>query len=158
VPVKYDRTARETIGWDHLGKNVSEVYDLMDQAGDPFIFGIRYQFASELAFYVPGQPRTVSINRWHRPNVYDYWFDDTALIGRDGVGVVDNKDHVKLLGEIFSRVELDRELAIYRNSPWRGRELVNTFYIIRTYGFKGGQRWQPRDAGDIRATRKQTSG
>lgn len=157
IPVKYDRTARETIGWDHLGTNTAEVLDSMSESKNPFIFGLRYQFASELAFYMPDQPRTVSINRWHRPNVYDYWFDDADLVGCDAVGVVDSKNHVELLREVFNNVELERELDIYRNSPWRGRELVHTFYIVRAYGFNGGQRWKPKDAHDIRATKKQTS-
>jgi undecaprenyl-diphosphatase len=158
VPVKYDRTAREAIGWDHLGINVAEVMDSMNDSQDPFIFAIRYQHSSELAVYVPGQPRTVSINQWHRPNVYDYWFNDKMLIGRDGVGVIDNKDFIKLLKQVFVRVEFERKLPVYRTSPWRGRELVKTYYIVKAYGFKGGQRWKPREADDIRATKKQTSG
>lgn len=157
VPVKYDRTARETKGWDHLGNNVADVLGSLKTESDPFIFGIRYQYASELAFYVPGQPRTVSINQWHRPNVYDFWFDDSVLVGRDGVGVIDNRDHIKLLKQVFTSVKFDREFSVYRDSPWLGRELVNTFYIVKAYGFKGGQRWKPRDSDDIRATRKQSS-
>ncbi len=157
VPVKIDRTARESVGWDDLGHSVDAVLRTMDKARDPFIFALRYQYASEIAFYAPGQPRTVSVNRWHRPNVYDYWFDDDDLIGRDGVGVVDNRDHVLLLGKIFDRVELARTLIIYRSSPWFGREPVATFYIVRAYGFRGGQRWRPPDPTDIRATRRQTA-
>lgn len=158
VPVKYDRTARETLGWDHLGREVGLVTESLEGKGDPFIFGIRYQVASELAFYVPGHPQTVSINRWTRPNVYDYWFDDTMLVGRDGVGVIEDGELINLLKLVFDRVELDRELSIYRNSPSRGKELVKTYYIVRAHGFRGGQRWQPRKEHDIRATRKQTAG
>ena len=51
-----------------------------------FIFGLRYQTASEMAFYTPGKPHTVSINRWKRPNVYDYWWTDADLLGWDAVG------------------------------------------------------------------------
>jgi len=158
VPVKYDRTARETKGWDELGSAMGNVVDIAGGAGKPFIFALRYQLASEMAFYMPGQPQTVSINRWARPNVYDYWFDDSMLLGHDGVGLIGHKEYIDVLKQVFERVELERELAVYRTSPWLGRELVNTFYIVRAYGFKGGLRWKPRDTEDIRATRKQTSG
>lgn len=156
LPVQYDRTARETIGWDTLGKAVHEVVQTMPDKEDIFIFGIRYQLASELAFYIPGQPRTVSINRWTRPNVYDYWFDDSMLIGRNGVGVTEHKIYIQLLELIFDDVVIDREVPIYRYSPLLGRELVTTFYIFKSFGFKGGQRWQPINFNDIRATDKQT--
>jgi len=158
LPVKLDRTARETIGWDTLGQTVHETMRTMTDPKNTFIFGIRYQIASELAFYVPGQPRTVAINRWTRPNVYDYWFDDPMLINRDGIGITEHAEYIKLLEMVFDRVELDREVPIFRNSPWRGSEKVTTFYIYRAYGFKGGQRWKPRDNEDIRATKKQTAG
>ena len=156
VPVKYDRTANETIGWDDLGKSVGEIITSMNDSENPFIFGIRYQNASELAFYVPSQPRTVSINQWSRPNIYDYWFDDSILVDRDGVGVLDVKNDIKFLKQVFARVDLVSELHIYRMSPWRGRELVKTLYIVKAYGLKGGQRWKPRDVNDVRATKRQT--
>lgn len=156
LPVQYDRTARETIGWDTLGQAVHETVQTMPDKEDVFIFGIRYQIASELAFYMPGRPRTVSINRWTRPNVYDYWFDDSILIGRNGVGVTEHKIYIQLLELVFDDVVIDREVPIYRYSPLLGQELVTTFYIFRSYGFKGGQRWQPIILDDIRATKKQT--
>ncbi|MDH3327784.1 MAG: glycosyltransferase family 39 protein [Desulfobulbaceae bacterium] len=157
VPVHLDRTARETVGWDTLGKAVRETVYKMPGQDRLFIFGIRYQIASELAFYVPGQPRTVSINHWNRPNVYDFWFDDTMLVGNNGVGVTRDPKYAKHLATVFDRFELDREVPIYRESPWRGREKVITYYIYRAYGFKGGQRWKPRNKEDIRATKKQTA-
>lgn len=158
VPIHLDRTARETVGWDTLAQAVHKTAQKMPDQDNTFIFGIRYQIASELAFYVPGQPRTVSINRWTRPNVYDYWFDDSMLIGRNGVGVTEHEEYIQLLEMVFDKVELDRKVPIYRESPWKGKENVTTFYVYRAYGFQGGQRWQPRIEGDIRATKKQTNG
>jgi len=151
VKVDFDRTARETIGWDKLGIAVDKVVKEMEQSENTFVFGLRYQLASELAFYMPGQPYTVSINRWSRPNVYDFWFDDEMLTGRDAVGVFENKNVTILLSRVFERVDPAEEIPIYRESPWFGRELVNTMYLARCYGFKGGLRWQPRTMHDIRA-------
>ena len=156
VPVDLDRTARETVGWDKLGQTAHKTLKTMPRPDNTFIFGIRYQIASELAFYMPGRPRTVAINRWTRPNVYDFWFTDDMLVGRDGLGVTEHRETITLLKQIFDRVDPPQVLPIYRDSPWYGRELIKTFYIFRAYGFKGGLRWRPRDHNDIRATDRQT--
>lgn len=156
LPVHLDRTARETVGWDTLGRNVAEVLAEMPDPDNPFIFGLSYQFASELAFYVPGQPRTVSLNRWTRPNVYDYWFNDAMLKGRDAVGVIHDPTLLILVRVLFKRAEIVREVPIYRDYPLLGRQLVTTHYLVRAYGFREGQRWQPLLPDDIRATKTQT--
>lgn len=155
IPVDLDRTARETAGWDALGREVGKTVAGMPEPDNTFIFGIRYQIASELAFYVPGRPRTVSINRWNRPNVYDFWFDDDMLRGKNGVGVTRDPKYADQLATVFGRIEPAGEVPVYRRSPWRGRELVATYYIYRAFDFQGGLRWLPRHSGDIRATSKQ---
>ncbi|MDH3348058.1 MAG: glycosyltransferase family 39 protein [Desulfobulbaceae bacterium] len=154
LPVDLDRTARETKGWDTLGLAVNEAKEKMPNPDNTFVFGLRYQIASELAFYMPGQPRTVSINRWNRPNVYDYWFKDEELIGKDGIGVTRNLDSIAKLRQIFKKVDEPQEIKIYRHSPWHGEELVKTLYIYKGYGFKGGLSWIPQDKNDIRAKMK----
>ena len=157
LPVKaeYDRTARETVGWDQLGSTVDAVVQEMERPDNTFVFGLRYQFASELAFYMPGQPYTLSINRWSRPNVYDFWFDDGMVVGKDAVGIIEDKNLTILLSQVFDRVEPPEEIPLHRDSPWFGRELVHTLYLVRCYGFKGGLRWQPQSPHDIRAVGKQ---
>ncbi len=151
VRVDLDRTARETRGWKELSLAVHNVAQEMPRPDKTFIFALRYQYASELAFYLPGQPETVSINRWSRPNVYDFWFEDKMLLGQDGVGVIEDKRVTVLLRQVFDRVDPAEEIPIYRTSPWFGRELVTTLYLIRCYGFRGGLRWVPRNLHDIRA-------
>jgi len=151
VRVNLDRTAQETVGWDELGQVTDSVVKEMNDPDNTFIFGLRYQFASELAFYMPGQPKTVSINRWTRPNVYDFWFNDAQLLGKNAVGVFEYKGMTARLAELFERVDPAEEIPIYRTSPWFGKELVRTLYLVRCYGFKGGLRWQPLNQHDIRA-------
>ncbi len=158
LPMSMDRVARETIGWDELGRLVDLARKGMPRPEETFIFGLRYQYASELAFYVPGQPRTVSINHWTRPNVYDFWVNDAMLRGKDGVGIYEYRGMEKRISRLFQRVDPPETIRIYRTSPWLGRQLVRTLYLIRGYGFKGGQRWHPRNGGDIRATARQTDG
>ena len=150
-----DRTISEIKGWKQLGLSVDRVHAAMPRAGQTFLFGLNYQIASELAFYVPDNPHTVSINRWNRPNVYDYWWNDDDLIGQDAIGVLeDGKSRARLL-QIFERVAepetfqvgLDSLSLKHRIEP---AKTVKKFYFYRCYGFKGGLRWIPRDAADVR--------
>lgn len=155
LSIKLDRVARETTGWKTMAKQVEQALQSMPQPENTFIFGLRYQQASELAFYMPGQPQTVSINRWTRPNVYDYWFDDTMLLGKDAVGISEWKGMTDELGKLFEHMGQEQEIKLYRNSFWFGKQLVNTVYLVRGYGFKGGLRWQPRQKDDIRVTKRE---
>lgn len=155
IPPSKDRTIYELRGWDRLGSTVAEVRKSMPQPENSFIFGLRYQLASELAFYVPGQPFTVSINRWNRPNVYDYWWQDQELIGKDAVGVTRDKDSRARLLEVFERVDPAQPFYVYPHSEKKIAHQplvpVRTLYIYRCYNFKGGLRWIPPRRDDIRA-------
>ena len=153
LPAKYDRIAKETLGWDALGRQVAQIHQSMPDSENTFIFGLKYQIASELAFYVPGQPQTVSINRWDRPNVYDYWWQEKDLLGRDGLGCIQG-EYLQRLLTIFDRVEFDSVFQVH-SSPGLFRsdfeaKPLKTFYIYRCYGFKGGLRWVPPNRNDIR--------
>jgi len=151
LSINLDRVARETTGWNELAVRVDHVARSMPRPKETFIFGLRYQEASELAFYMPAQPETVSINKWGRPNVYDYWFNDAMLLGKDGVGVYEWKGMAQHLAALFEHVDAPEKINLYRSSPWFGKQLVRTLYLIRGYGFKGGLRWQPKQKDDIRA-------
>ncbi|MEW5909251.1 MAG: glycosyltransferase family 39 protein [Thermodesulfobacteriota bacterium] len=154
VPVKLDRISGEVKGWIELGKKSHELKKEMPRPENTFLFGLHYQEASQLAFYSPGQPMTVSINRWGRPNVYDYWWKDDELTGWDGVGVTyDPVAHLKQLNQIFKQVDPPRPLNIYIESGSDTKRLVKTFYLYRCYGFKGGLRWIPPSTDDVRAIR-----
>jgi len=159
IPTQLDRTSTELRGWRHLGERAGDIVESMPRPEKTFIFGIRYQIASELAFYTPGQPETVSINRWNRPNVYDYWWEDSDLLGWDAVGVThDPESHRKRLDAVFERVDPPETLEIYRDPVRPHGETVvpdeaptEVYYLYRAYGFKGGLRWDPPGPGDIRA-------
>ena len=154
LPLHLDRTAREVVGWDQLGERVGIETTRMPRPTQTFLFGLRYQYASELAFYVPRQPHTVSINRWTRPNVYDFWTDERLLLGQDAIGILEHPEMGPVVATLFDRAEPVEKLRLHRDSPWFGRQTVQTLYLFRGYGFKGGLRWQPQ-GDDIRATRKQ---
>jgi undecaprenyl-diphosphatase len=146
-----DRTAKETKGWDMLGDTMDKVLQNMDRPDETFVFGLRYQLASELAFYMEGRPRTVSINRWSRPNVYDFWFKGSQLLGKDAIGIFEHEPVVTVLPEVFDRVDPVVEITINRKTPWFGEETVHTLYMARCYGFKGGLKWVSKNPDDIRS-------
>lgn len=154
IPAKMDRTAYEIRGWDGLGTRVAKVRDAMPFPKNVFLFGLRYQIASELAFYVPGNPLTVSINRWNRPNVYDYWWRDEDLLGKDGIGVLRDDGSRERLHEVFKEVDSPEPFHVYRIKRGEGDPQsstpVKTLYIYRCYGFKGGLRWISPHQDDIR--------
>jgi 4-amino-4-deoxy-L-arabinose transferase-like glycosyltransferase len=155
IPATFDRTATELSGWDEIGQMADSVRRQMPRPNNTFLFGLRYQTASELAFYAPGNPKTVSINKWRRPNVYDYWWQDEALVGMDGVGVtLLNIDTQSRLAEVFEKVDPPIELIITRSKPFSKLppEAVKTAYIFKAYGFKGGIHWQPPNQQDIRVS------
>ena len=156
IPLKIDRTVEEIVGWDQLGKKTFNLKTEMPRSDRTFVFAMRYQIASELAFYMPGQPETVSINRWDRPNVYDYWWRDEDLLGFDAIGVVAGKNARTRLQKIFDRVELPVRIPIYRDFDEKcaGRgvhaKIVKTYYVYKCYGFRGGLRWVPPRKDDVR--------
>jgi hypothetical protein len=155
IPVRLDRLAQETTGWDVLGDKVHTLRQTMPDPENTFIFGLKYQDASTLAFYTPGQPRTVSINRWKRPNAYDYWWSDAELMGKDAVGISGNSpEHLKRLRQVFAFVPPPQKIAIHRHSIplWsrEGEPPLDTYLIYRAYGFKGGQRWTATNPDDVR--------
>ncbi len=155
IPAEKDRTQYEIRGWDDLGVQVADLQRSMPDPKNTFLFGLRYQIASELAFYVPGQPRTLSINRWNRPNVYDYWWDDEDVTGKDAVGVLRDGDSRDRLMEVFARVDPPKPFYLYpkqsRKDMDRTAKPMRILYLYRCYGFKGGLRWIPPQRDDIRA-------
>ena len=156
IPTKWDRTINEISGWRDLGKKAGEVLKAMPNPEKTFLFGLRYQTASELAFYTPGQPRTVSINRWNRPNVYDYWWKDKDIIGWDAVGVTGAPDsHKTILNQVFDRVTGPIKVPVFRTGPFlrveSSEKPAKIFYLYRAHGFKGGLVWVPPTGSDIRA-------
>jgi len=152
LPPEWDRITAEISGWPQLGHRAHAVRAEMPNPEETFLFGLHYQIASELAFYTPGQPKTVSINRWARPNVYDYWWSDDALKGKDAVGVTyDPFSHTRQLSAVFHRVDPPEKLEILGHGhSAKSGDPIKTFYFYRCYGFKGGLRWIPPAGSDIR--------
>lgn len=152
-----DRITREVTDWPSLGRQVGEAVASMKNLQSTFVFGLRYQIASELAFYTPGKPTVVAINKWNRPNAFDYWKEDKDLIGQDAVGITrQDSDHLTRLKQVFEKVEAPVEIQLFRKGILSGKVDQSTrqvLYLYRAYGFRGGLRWDPKSTGDIRDIR-----
>jgi undecaprenyl-diphosphatase len=155
LPPKTDRIAREFGDWRPVGVAVNRIKATLPEGREPFIFALDYQTASKLAFYTPGRPLTVALNRGKRPNTYDYWWTDAELMGRDAVGVTKYPDSAETRLALFFDA-VDPPVAVTLKDHRRGwdgrREPVGTLYLYRARGFKGGHRWEPSHAEDIRTS------
>jgi hypothetical protein len=109
---------------------------MADERGGKWeVAGYEYKAASELAFYLPGQPETYSNSLIGHPGLqYDYWFDGPKLHGRNFMFVVDQryrlKDATFIFSGFFEKVERADSLVIKN-----GRGYVTTFYIYPCYNY-----------------------
>ena len=97
--------------------------------GDAFVAGCNYKVSSELAYYLPGRPRTWSgeIAGDHGLQ-YRYWFDPAALEGRAGILVLDPRES----GTCERRDQACRPLVpLDPLTVRRGRDVVTTFQLWR---------------------------
>ncbi|NTU41818.1 MAG: phosphatase PAP2 family protein, partial [Nitrospirales bacterium] len=137
LPRKMDPTARLR-GWKALGAEVTEVCRTVSAGGPVLIFSDRYQIASELAFYVEGQPRTYCINLDRRMNQYDLWPDlNSAAAGLKGavrgVLVMDGADNT-IPPEVLDAFERCEKKVVEISD--RGQRL-REYSIFICYNFKG---------------------
>ena len=114
------------VGWRDLGREVGSVYSKGD-----LIISDRYQIAAELAFYVPGNPRTFVFHRGRRTQYYLWRYMLKHYTGKDGLFVTEG-DLPEGLKKSFSSIEFLKSMDVY----WRG-ERIKTFYIYRLKGFRG---------------------
>lgn len=138
---RQDRT-NELYGWRELATRITQERAAM--GGDPFIFGINYRIPSEAAFYLSRQPQTYALFLNYKASEYMFWENPDALKGRNAIFLndTDNQDHFDDLRAVFTRVEPQPPLLIYRNPPYTTP--IRTIQIVRCYGFKGYdvKRWQ----------------
>ena len=136
-----DRT-NELYGWRKMAARITEEKAAM--GGDPFVFGLNYRMPSEAAFYLPGQPQTYSLFLNYKASEYMFWENEDALKGRNGIFLndTDNHDHFNDLRAVFTRVEPQPPLLVYRDPPYSAP--IRTVQIVRCYGFHGYdvKQWQ----------------
>lgn len=129
-PAKWDPTAKLRC-WKKLGQEVGLIYGQM--SGPKFIFCNRDTLASELSFYMPGQPKAYCVNLQRRMNQYDIWPGFHDFVHQNAVFVSD--DHYKMPDEL-------REVfAGFRPVPLEIRDstgkVMRTFYVYVCRDFSG---------------------
>jgi len=131
LPQKKDPSAR-LVGWKELGNEAAMINREMSQSAPVFIFSDRYQVASELAFYVDGQPATYCINLGRRMNQYDLWPGFESFIGYNAVFVRTSPDDLpEEVGKAFGYCE--KKPVTVRTK----QKKIMQFTIFKCYDFKG---------------------
>ncbi len=131
LPRKMDPTMR-LLGWKELGQETDRIYEGLSSEGPAFVFSDSYQMASELAFYMKGNPRTYCINLGRRMNQYDLWpgFDNST--GCNAVLVMDDdREFPQELAKSFGRTEKVPVVITVRGGN------VMKFTVFKCYDFKG---------------------
>jgi undecaprenyl-diphosphatase len=131
LPAAVDLVSKRLRGWPEVGQAVGDV--MRTAPRPPFLLSDRYQIASELAFYVEGNPRVFNANVGRRMNQYDLWGGWEELMGRDGLfvtyGAGDPPEDLRLAFRELERVrvlpithrgEHLRDFSIYRGREFRG--------------------------------------
>ncbi|VUZ85680.1 Undecaprenyl phosphate-alpha-4-amino-4-deoxy-L-arabinose arabinosyl transferase [Candidatus Methylomirabilis lanthanidiphila] len=134
LPAKLDLTKRLR-GWAELGTRVSAVHYEMSRRRPVFVFGDRYQVASEVMFYVPDHPKTYNIQLGQRRmNQFDVWGGTEEVRGWDAIFVTDRPDLPDAVVRSFDVVQPESPNA---HSEVGGSSSLNPWSIFRCYGFRG---------------------
>jgi undecaprenyl-diphosphatase len=132
LPRQFDPTTRLR-GWAELGRAVGATIERMPNPRQTFLVSNRYQIASELAFYTPGQPPAYNFNLGRRLNQYDFWEGPDSRLGWDAVYVEEGahplNGHVR---GAFAHVDPPIVLDITR-----GERVIRRFSLHRAYAFRG---------------------
>jgi 4-amino-4-deoxy-L-arabinose transferase-like glycosyltransferase len=116
-----------TTGWKELAARVAA--ERARLAAPSFVLGCSYKPASELAYYLPGRPETYAQNAMQEEGLqYDFWLDARALLGREGIVVLDRREWKNCLrrGELCQPLEPLEPLVVRR-----GSRIVTTFELWR---------------------------
>lgn len=125
----------ETQGWKQLGAELADRLSDMPDPQNTFIFSMEPAISGELAFYMPGNPRTFSLNREAVDNRKTILRESRPLKGRNALGLVTTRAAVDRATSFFDKVELIETLVLFTTSgpaPVRRR----TMYLIRASGFR----------------------
>ncbi len=116
-----------TTGWKELAARVEVERGRI--AGPSFVLGCGYKPASELAYYLPGRPETFAQSAMQEHGLqYDYWYDGRALLGREGIVVLDRREGNNCLrrAELCQPLEPLEPLVVRRRA-----DVVTTFDLWR---------------------------
>ncbi|QDH78687.1 glycosyltransferase family 39 protein [Echinicola soli] len=108
-------------GYREMGNRIDVLIDSLELEKH-FIFSDSYHLASEMAFYVDGNPQTYTINLGRRKNQFDLWpgIDQFENKGYDGIFIQWNTaDRSEVVDGFDKRVLKETHYAIYRGDTVR---------------------------------------
>jgi len=118
-------------GWKEAAEKVDGIRAKLDDK-NWFILSDSYQLASELAFYLKGQPVTYCVNLGRRMNQYDLWPGFHGFKKKNAIFVrIGDSEMPEKLAGAFARFER-KSFTVYEGS----RPLRN-YTVFLCYGFKG---------------------
>ncbi|MBI1290915.1 phosphatase PAP2 family protein [bacterium] len=123
-------------GGRDLGKWVGEIRAEMPHPERTFIVAKRYQEASLLQFYVPGQPRTYNVNTGRRMNQFDLWGGFPELEGQDALYVLNGSGDAQLTNKIVRDAFLHVGEAKHLTVTINDQEMAE-FTVYPCFGFRG---------------------
>ena len=126
-----------TYGWRQLAAHVQQTRQAMALNGTRrvFIAGNGYQYCALMAFYLPDRPPTYDLFLHFRLTMYAAYVENLkAHLGEDCVFVNDGEADDADLRKIFTRVEWEKPLEIYR--PGYSSVPVHSLHIARCYGYR----------------------
>lgn len=87
------KSFRRLVGYRPLAERIYFLQDSL-KVEEVLVFSESYHLASELAFYLPGNPKTYTINLGARKNQFDLWegLEKQVGIGKEGVFVSWNEE------------------------------------------------------------------
>jgi hypothetical protein len=128
LPQKLNRL-NECLGWENIADPIVQAGYLPEQH---FLFSDRYQGASLLSFYAPGQKRAYFFNHWQRrQNQFSYWptLADEQL-GRTGYFAVFEEYPLKHRTEEQAIAQFEEALKPY----FKTIRFVGIIPLLRMYG------------------------
>ena len=134
LPLHSNQTRLATFGWDLLGQTTKTSFSQMPRPENTFIFSMEPEIASELAFYVPENPKTVSLDLKTRTRHHDFLVNDLQLVGKDGLGLVRTRAAVDKAKLLFEKIELEREITLTLPPP--NTNQTHTLFMIRGFNFR----------------------
>ncbi|RZD15973.1 MAG: phospholipid carrier-dependent glycosyltransferase [Candidatus Acididesulfobacter guangdongensis] len=133
IKFKLDKSpVRDVLGWRKLAFDVDKIA-AADKKDNFLISARRFQVASELAYYMKGQPETYSFNYFKRNNEYSLWNNFKTKKGQNFLYVIDTKygKHIeKKLSSNFKRYKLLKTITIRHQG-----QKVRTVKIYGLYDF-----------------------
>ena len=127
----------QSVGWIEIANHVDKVRQGMSNQGTRpvFIVGSGYQYPALLAFYLPDHPYTADMFLHYRLDMYAAYVDELkSKIGQDAVFINENKAEDGDLRRVFTSVDWDPPLQIYRRPYYAGP--IRTVCIARCRGYR----------------------